>query len=101
VKCGLQELARQGRTEQLPEIPASIALHRVETGWTVRIHKRPLERLRPIRANRFNPNNFKFLSGYCCRNVHGAPEIQRAPDLLLAIRKMVDEDYRPGRLSLA
>ena len=24
-------------------------------------------------------------------------EIQRAPDLLLAIRKTVDEDYRPGR----
>lgn len=26
-------------------------------------------------------------------------EIQRAPDLLLAIKKTVDEDYRPGRLS--
>mgnify|MGYP003114892209 FL=1 len=27
-------------------------------------------------------------------------EIQRAPDLLLAIKKMVDEDYRPGRFLL-
>lgn len=24
-------------------------------------------------------------------------EVQRAPDLLLAIKKSVDEDYRPGR----
>ena len=28
-------------------------------------------------------------------------EIQRAPDLLLAIKKTVDEDYRPGRFFLA
>src|ERR1700754_474499 len=27
-------------------------------------------------------------------------EIQRAPDLLLAIKKTVDEDYRPGRFLL-
>ncbi len=27
-------------------------------------------------------------------------EVQRAPDLLLAIKKMVDEDYRPGRFLL-
>ena len=26
-------------------------------------------------------------------------EIQRAPDLLLAIKKSIDEDYRPGRFS--
>ncbi len=27
-------------------------------------------------------------------------EVQRAPDLLLAIKKTVDEDYRPGRFLL-
>ena len=27
-------------------------------------------------------------------------EIQRAPDMLLAIKKTVDEDYRPGRFLL-
>jgi predicted AAA+ superfamily ATPase len=27
-------------------------------------------------------------------------EIQRAPDLLLAVKKTVDEDYRPGRFLL-
>lgn len=27
-------------------------------------------------------------------------EIQRVPDLLLAIRKTIDEDYRPGRFLL-
>jgi predicted AAA+ superfamily ATPase len=38
-----------------------------------------------------------FIRGLDCAVID---EIQRAPDLLLAIKKSVDEDYRPGRFLL-
>lgn len=46
-------------------------------------------------AARFDPVGF-------IRNLDSAviDEVQRAPDLLLAIKKSVDEDYRPGRFLL-
>jgi len=38
-----------------------------------------------------------FIRGLDCAIID---EIQRAPDLLLAIKKAIDEDYRPGRFLL-
>ena len=44
-----------------------------------------------------NPNPAGFARGLDEATID---EIQRAPELLLAIKKSVDDDYRPGRSSV-
>ena len=62
-----------------------------EAGWAYRTLDDPVV----LNAARSDPASF-------VRGLDGVviDEIQRAPDLLLAIKKSVDEDYRPGRFLL-
>jgi hypothetical protein len=98
-----QRLVEQRVKEALSDTPVVLVVGPRRAGKTTLVRKigaagrayRTLDDPVVLNAARSDPAGF-------VRGLDGVviDEIQRAPDLLLAIKKSVDEDYRPGRFLL-
>lgn len=98
-----QRLVERQAEEALTDTPVVLIVGPRRAGKTTLVRKMgdtgrtfiTLDDQTALEAARFDPVGF-------IRGLNRAiiDEIQRAPDLLLAIKKTVDEDYRPGRFLL-
>src|SRR5665213_2113131 len=98
-----QRLIEQRAEEALADTPAVLVVGPRRAGKTTLVRKMgesgrtylTLDDQTTLDAARSDPVGF-------IRGLDRAiiDEVQRAPDLLLAIKKTVDEDYRPGRFLL-